>query len=231
MAFFYSFHFRSFFGSIFLGAIFLIIFSGILIYNLKNIFFKSSKENILIFIILSAYFLTICYSLIHASVISPKYIIFILPLLIIWIILKIENLKLRYKNFFILVILLLNFGNSYLNYKNNPIDRPPTKKILKIISSSNINNIYTVENIVFNNFIKTHKIFNEKKLQIKKVKNYNSEDTNFWFVCLNNPRFALGDNNFPEQEKCKFFEKRDNFVLKKEIKIVDYIIRQYENKI
>ncbi|SVD51343.1 uncharacterized protein METZ01_LOCUS404197, partial [marine metagenome] len=63
LGFFYSYHFRSFFGSIILGAIFLLLFGFIILSNLKKIVFNSKKENLLLFIIISSYFLTIIYSI------------------------------------------------------------------------------------------------------------------------------------------------------------------------
>ena len=43
LGFFYSYHFRSFFGSIILGAIFLVLFAYLILSNLKTIFFKLDK--------------------------------------------------------------------------------------------------------------------------------------------------------------------------------------------
>jgi hypothetical protein len=228
-SFFYSYHFRSFFGSISLGAIFLVTFGILLIINLKKIIFKSTKDNLLIIIILSSYFLTIMYSVIGASVISPKYIIFILPLIIIWITLKISNSNFKYKKVLFIFLLISTILNAFINFQNNPIDRPPTKKILKIIALSDTNKIFTQEEYVFNNFINIHKISKKNKFIIKRVEDISPEDKNFWFLCLNNPRFAVGDNNLPEEEKCKSLDDNQNLSLIKKIKVIDYILKKYEN--
>ena len=53
---------------------------------------------------------------------------------------------------------------------------------------------------------------------------------NFWFLCLNNPRFAVGENNFPDEKKCMYFDNMDKFLLKNEIKIEDYILKEYKIK-
>ena len=34
---------------------------------------------------------------------------------------------------------------------------------------------------------------------------------NFWFLCLNNPRFAAGENNFPDEKNVCIFIIRINF--------------------
>jgi len=231
-AFFYSYHFRSFFGSIYLGAILLIIFSALLIYRFKEIFFNWRKDNLIIITIISSYFLTVLYSLLGTSVISPKYIIFALPLIIIWISINLERLNFKYKNFYLTILISIYIVNSVVNFKNNPIDRPPSKKILNIISNSNTSIIYTPESKVYNNFISTHKQFYNNNLKIEKIQNILSTDKKFWYLCLNNPRFAVGDNNFPVEKKCVNFNGIVNKDFKKikEIKLPDYLLSLYEKK-
>lgn len=228
LGFFYSYHFRSFFGSIFLGGIFLSLFAVMILMNLKTFFKKNKKNNLILIIILSSYFLTIFYSIVSASVISPKYVIFILPLIILWIVAQTVESNIKYKNHLLLSLIFFSIINLAINFFNNPIDRPPTKKMLKIVASSKTNKIYTNESLVFNNFVKSHKIFKKNNLKIGRVSNLILEDKNFWFLCLNNPRFAVGDNNFQDEKKCDFFNENKNYLLKKEIKVIDYILRQYE---
>jgi hypothetical protein len=232
LAFFYSYHFRSFFGSIYLGAILLIIFSIMVVYRFREIFFNWRKDNLIIITIISSYFLTIIYSLLGASVISPKYIIFALPLIIIWISINLERLNFKYKNFYLTVLISIYIVNSAINFKNSPIDRPPSKRILSLISNSNTSSIYTPESIVFNNFIRTHKQFHNNNLKIEKIQNISNTDKKFWYLCLNNPRFAVGDNNFPDEKKCVNFNGIVNGDFKKikEIKLPDYLLVLYEKK-
>tara|TARA_B100000787_G_scaffold132185_1_gene101021 strand:+ start:396 stop:653 length:258 start_codon:yes stop_codon:yes gene_type:complete len=85
--------------------------------------------------------------------------------------------------------------------------------------------------MVFNNFIKIHKIFKKNKLEIKRIESFDYNKKTFWFLCLNNPRFAFGDNDLPDDIKCNFLNNNNNYFLKDEIKVVDYILRQYEKKI
>ena len=84
-SFFINFHFRSFFGSIFLGGLFLIVFTLTFLKNIKIIIFQNKKENLIFYIIFSSYFLTLIYTFFKASIMSPKYVLFILPLILIWI--------------------------------------------------------------------------------------------------------------------------------------------------
>ena len=53
----------------------------------------------------------------------------------------------------------------------------------------------------------------------------------FWFICLNNARFAVGEkSNLEDQKKCKNFKtNNDNFKKIKEVKINDFILKKFEN--
>ena len=229
-SFFYSYHFRSFFGSVFLGGVFLIIFVLMIVLNLKKIILKSEDENLLLFIILFSYFLTIIYSIISAPVISPKYIIFILPLIVIWSIIKIKNYKSKFENYYLIFLIFITLSNCMVNFKNITIDRPPTKEALQKISESQTKNILSPDGTVFINFVKINQIFIENNLLIYDSRKDDFIKQNFWFLCLNNPRFAAGENNFPDEKKCMYFDNTDKFLLKNEIEIEDYILKEYEIK-
>ena len=230
LGFFYSYHFRSFFGSVILGAIFLLLFGFIILSNLKKIIFNSKKENLLLFIIISSYLLTIIYSILSAPVISPKYVIFILPLIIIWMTIKIGESNIKFKNYLLIALIFSSTLNCIINFHNIPIDRPPTKKALEIISNSDTNKILTVESMVFNNFIRTNKIFVINNLSIDKIKDINLIKEDFWFLCLNNARFALGDNNLPDHKNCRSPDNTNFIVLEKQIRLPDYLLKKYVNR-
>ena len=227
LGFFYSYHFRSFFGSIILGAIFLLLFGFIILSNLKKIIFNSKKENLLLFIIISSYILTIIYSILSAPVISPKYVIFILPLIIIWMTIKIGESNIKFKNYLLIALIISSTLNCIINFHNIPIDRPPTKKALEIISNSDTSKILTRHNIVFNNFVSINKIFVKNNLSIDKMKDINLIKEDFWFLCLNNPRFQVGDNTLPDYEQCKSLDNYSFISLEKEIRLPDYLLKKY----
>ena len=237
-SFFINYHFRSFFGSIILGGIFLILFTLILTKNIKEIIFSNNKQNIIIYIILSSYFLTLLYTFFRASIMSPKYVLFILPLIIIWIDLKISNFNLKINvekiKIFLILLSILIF---ITNINNSPIDRPPTKKLVNKIINQNINYIVTQENDVYNNYLRTKNLIVKNNVIIAKKgdlipKNIN----NFWFICQNNPRYAVGDIglliNKPKVEtKCLNFSPFDkDFVEILPIKndTQDYLIRKFK---
>ena len=147
-------HFRTFFGSPILGGVYLITFSLLLIKNLKKIIFLNEKENLIIYIILSSYLLTLAYTLLRASIMSPKYVIFILPLIITWICIELEKID---KNKIVKIFLIfLTVLFCKLEINNSPIKRPPTNEALKIIKKDNSRYIITVKDAVFKNYLTTN---------------------------------------------------------------------------
>jgi 4-amino-4-deoxy-L-arabinose transferase-like glycosyltransferase len=225
LSFFVNFHFRSFFGSIFMGAIFLILFAFIFIKYIKKNIQDEDNSNILFYIIISSYFLTILYSIFKAGVISPKYLIFVLPLIIVWI-----SHKIKYLKFDLIITILLIFFNlintSYLFFKN-PIDRPPFKKVINIISESDSLNVATVDSLVFMNAFKSYKAFSKNKLVLTDLRSGKIDKEKFWFLCKNNPRFEVGNEIKPTEEKCKIMDNRKDFKEIKNINIEDFILKQF----
>jgi len=237
-SFFVNFHFRSFFGSIILGGIFLIVFSFLFFKNIKEIIFLNTKENILIYIILSSYFLTLGYTLMKASIMSPKYVLFILPLIIIWTGVKIDKISTENRSnkikIFLITFSFLFFVN---NINNSPIDRPPTKKVLNKMIKHDIQYIVSNENEVFNNYLRSKTIVVRNNMVVLKGKDPIPKNINsFWFICQNNQRYAVGNkgllSNKPKIEaKCLDFKisDKDFFEI---LPIVnntqDYLIRKFE---
>ena len=225
ITFFYSFHFRSFFGSIFMGGIFLILFSFFFLKDFKKNFLSDNNLNVIFYIIICTYLLTISYSILRAGVISPKYVIFILPLIIIWITQKIRFSKYYKKIIFLLII--FNIFNTSYNFFNNPISRPPLKKVINIISKSDTKEIVTNESLVFNNAFTNYKAFKKNKLTLIDSKKEDISMNKFWFVCLNNPRFAVGNEILPVENKCKIIDENKKYKEIEEIKIEDLYVKKY----
>ena len=229
-SFFYNYHFRTFFGSPILGGVYLITFSLLLLKNLKKIIFLNEKENLIIYIILSSYLLTLTYTLLRASIMSPKYVIFILPLILTWICIELEKID---KNKIIKIFLgFLTMLFCVLEINNSPIKRPPTNEALEIVKNDNSKYITTIESAVFNNYISTKKIFVEENFVLldKNVK-YPEYIKSFWFICLKNERFFVGKKgNLNFEKKCNNFNtNNNNFVEIKEIRINYFILKKFEN--
>ena len=132
---------------------------------------------------------------------SPKYVMFILPLIIIWIFEKIQYEKKKAILNVILSMFIIIVG--IYNLKNFPIKSPPTANVLEIIVKNNGKYLYTSENDVFKNYIKTKSIFIKNQLVLIEEKEKLSQlnTAEIWFICLNNPSYAMGDNNIPDEKK------------------------------
>ena len=158
-----------------------------------------------------------------------------------WVSYKINLTKLKSK--IIILLVIFNILNTFYFFFKNPIDRPPFNKVIKIISESKVLNVVTNEDLVTNNAFNNYKNFDKKKLILFDLQSENFIDKNhqfidsksdnllvteFWFVCLNNPRFAVGSSKLPIKEKCKIFENSKNYTEIKNIKIDDFILKRYE---
>ncbi len=225
VSFFYSFHFRSFFGSIPMGGIMLLFFATFLIKDIKKNIYSNDNVNILFYIIISTYSLIISYSILRAGVISPKYVIFILPLIIIWISHKITFVKFHKE--LVILLILSNILNTYFYFFSNPIDRPPIRKVIHQISKNDTNILAMNESEVFINAFSNYKTFKNENFKIINIKKNKILVDLVWFVCLNNPRFAVGDKKFPIENKCKIMDNNQDFKEVDEIKIKDFYIKKY----
>tara|TARA_B100001939_G_scaffold321904_1_gene311901 strand:+ start:170 stop:1588 length:1419 start_codon:yes stop_codon:yes gene_type:complete len=227
-SFFYNYHFRTFFGSKLLGGIYLLLFSYFLILNLKNLIFKSLKINLLVYIILSSYFLTLTYTIFRASIMSPKYVIFIVPLILIWICVNLS----KYKNGIIYSLVLTTTTIIFFsfNINNHPIKRPPITDALKIIIKDNSKNIIIQDNDVFKNYVKTKKIFQDNNMVLLENYEQQNDDINsIWFLCLNNARFAVGDKKLEDDLKCKNFKLNDtDFIFISTHKLPDFLLKKFK---
>jgi hypothetical protein len=158
---------------------------------------------------------------------SPKYVMYMLPLIIIWIYDNIQKDRNKEKiNIFLTLILI---GVSIFNLKNFPIKSPPTAKALEIVINNNGKYIFSSENDVFKNYIKTKTIFIQNRLilldnkKILEIQNINE----IWFICLNHPSFAYGDYELSDEKKCLENFIPFNYKINRFIHIKDFIIKSY----
>ena len=52
----------------------------------------------------------------------------------------------------------------------------------------------------------------------------------FWYLCLNNPRYAYGENDLPDKKECYLFHENENFQLAKTIRLQDYLLYLVKKK-
>ena len=107
------------------------------------------------------------------------------------------------------------------------------REALKIINSEDekIEKIYTTQTDNFNHFISNYKFTKKNNYDVKKLSAFKERDSIlFAILCLNNPRFALGKTNLPDDPKCIESAKKENFYFLKTKKIPDFIIHFVEYK-
>ena len=239
--FFLNYFFRSFFGSILFGGFMLTLFAYFLIkkifsFNLK-LNFKSFKKkeltpiNYFLTIILTVYSLCIMYSLFKTSVMAPKYFIPLLPIIILWVGYNIYSTK---NNFLYFGTIILTIINCIYFWNDIQIDRPPNKEVLKIISDSKFREVYIAKSgagdTAFSHYLNHYNIAINKNINFKKYDKNLSFPNQFWFLCPNNPRFAYGKNDLPDEEKCYVFHENESFKLIKKIRLPDYLLYLVKKK-
>ena len=119
-----------------------------------------------------------------------------------------------------------------INIHNYPMKRPPMTDVLKIIINNNSKNIIIQDTDVFKNYVKTKKIFQDYNMLL--LENQNTQDSNInsiWFICLNNPRYAVGDKKLEDSKSCRNFKLNDlNFSLDNTYKLTDFLLKNYKRK-
>ena len=235
--FFINFFFRSFFGSIIFGGFMLLIFSIYLIkeikLNLQN--YKTCEfiklpilqiniKNFLLINTLTIYIFSIGYSLLKESVMAPKYLLILIPLIITWIGIKVSENK---TNFIYFSIIIFSIINCIYYWKDLPIKRPPMREVLKIVNKEEIKTIYTTENMVFNNYLSHYNTAIENRIKVFKLQNFTkiNQNNKIAIICLNYPRFAVGSSYINQEErKCVNIQNNENFQIIKKIQIPDFLI-------
>lgn len=204
LKFYTNFYFSKFFGSRLLGLIHLTLLLSLFLY----IFKKNAQNNfnlyILPIIIFFSYFLPLIYGYLFSPIIFPKYIIFVLtPIVVLLSILIFEINNSKLKNIFILLIIILNFGNNFFEasfqqfYKQRPFFKPNFTKMINTIkydetklftielSALKDNNKYYYEAI--NNYISNFEIYKNSNVRyVEKEIFLRSSKKKIWVICLIN---------------------------------------------
>ncbi len=149
------------------------------------------------------------------------------PIIIIWLVIQLS--KIKYSKYVLFLFGVLALANYLININNYPMARPPTKEALLYLDKKDTKYIFTVEPEIYNNYLKTKKIYKRNNFKFVEIKDI-PVNKKFWFICLNNPRFAVGNKILPTEKKCKMFENDDNFLLNQKIALPDIILQEYIKK-
>ena len=218
--FFIGYFFNTFFGSIFFGFIYLFTFVFLLVKN----FMKIYKNDLLFFIILSiivTYFMVIISSLFVTPIAAPRYIIFIIPLILIFIF---TNLFIfEKKNYIFLIFFILLISNILINYDERHIKKPKIDETLLLVKKFNEKKIYLEpQSKVFTNYMMTVKNINHFEL-IEKNDISNLKHDNFVLICLNNPKYQVEIKPKEDDKQC--LNNYEGYVEIEKINYDDFLIR------
>jgi hypothetical protein len=225
--FFIGYFFNSFFGSTFLGAIFLLLFFFGIFVN-RKIIFNDLHLKFLLTLIFLTYFLLIIYSF-RNGMMAPRYIIFLVPIIIIFIIVCLEKFN-KFKEYTYIVIIFFSLITLLNKIEDRPIKKPPSQKIIRIITESGIKNIATNINDtkLFANYFVTHKAFYHNNLIFFDIRNNIIFPKKIWLVCSNNMRADVGTNHNKSSPECYSDILDKNMKITKKIKELDLQLSLYE---
>jgi len=218
LKFFFSYFFSSFFGTYFLGGFVLLFLVLATITNYKKIFFD--KKILLIYITVSTTYFFLIVKSIESNLLIARYVIFIVPLILILVVKNLENItfikKDLFKSFFIYTIIFLQLTNTFYKINDRPIKKPPTNDLIAYISRSQVKTV-TSENFLFGNYLKTHYLFAKKNLKYLNHEDLKGYNSSFWLICTNNMRSNV---NYKDLEDYRYV-KCSSAILDSKMKVVE----------
>lgn len=227
-SFFYSYHFKTFFGSEIFGAFNLLLILFLFSLNFKNLI----KNDAIIFfslIVIFAYSSTIIISILKTGLMHPRYKIYCVPIILIWITISFSYFK-NYK-IYLSAICIITLINTLFFIDKRHLLKPPTQTVLKKIVNDGQKNIYTFNvhwKPRYDNTLKNYKIFKKNNLilieDINKLRKLNG----YWLICANKMRsimiFKESDPDIICDLNLKEFDQIASY------KFNDYIISKFKKK-
>tara|TARA_B100000989_G_scaffold278443_1_gene240244 strand:- start:3490 stop:4896 length:1407 start_codon:yes stop_codon:yes gene_type:complete len=198
--FLFNFFFKDFFGSKIMGFIFLIffIFSVFILIKKK---FLDQKLLYLVLLVFFSYLIPISYGYLLTPILLDKYIIYIIPIIIICISFAIINLESPKKKLIIIFFLIIiTFSNQIFKNIKKEIDKPEFTKILNMLNIQNNSNFFKASfmdhknsyfNLIVENLIT--QIIENQNLKLEK----DDKNKNFWIICYdpsNTFKYCIKDN-------------------------------------
>lgn len=220
-----GYYFNIFFGSIFLGG-FILIFCFFYLKNIK----KLISNNILFCIIsiFATYSLPVIYSLVKNPILRPRYIIFIVPIIIIYF--SYIIIKLNKKFFSNLVIMFVVLFSIIVFFYSKPIIfKPDTKVAFTIIANSRSKFLFinNEKKNYFNNYLLNLTLAKQLNIRFLNENEILNKDF-FWRICLNNPRFST--NSKTDDKNCFLNQHYKSHQIFEIIKVPDYALILYKKK-
>jgi hypothetical protein len=199
----FNFYFKQFFGSKIMGYTFFLYFviSVFLIMKKKLL---DEKMIFLIMLLFFSYAVPIIYGFIFTPVIQDKYIIYVVPIILLissLLICNITNNKIRLST--VIFLITISFGNQLLKISKNEINKPQFINVLKKLNNEKESKIFVSSfashnnkfyNLIVDNYIS--QIIELNKLNLKRKKPLNK---NFWVICYdpsNTYKYCFDKNKF-----------------------------------
>lgn len=225
ISFFYSYHFKSFFGSIYFGIFMLLLILILFIMNIK----QNLNNDLLIFlslIVIFAYASTIIISILKTGLMHPRYKIYCVPLILLWISVNLSFFK--NFNFLFIIISFFNIINTTNYINDRHLKKPPTQEVLKIIVASQEKNVFTSFVVWKDRYDNTLKNYKQFKLNNLILIQNDSELINlngFWLICANKMRSVQNSSENIPDVICDL--KLKNFKQISFTKLDDYILTRF----
>jgi len=178
LEFFFDYDFKYFFGSIISGKIFLIIFLFLFFYNIRKILTSKLEIVFLFILLLCSYFIPIIYSIISKPILQTRYIIYLVPVIIILLVFMVDLLKVKSLKVIItsILILICTSNTVYSLYILKKNDKPHITEVLnKIYEIEDESKIYlATSNIYLLNFLKRKTEFKNLNINFISCEKLNS---------------------------------------------------------
>ncbi len=198
-----NFYFKQFFGSKIMGYIFFLYFAISIFLIMKKKLFDE-KIIFLIMLLFFSYTIPIIYGFIFTPVIQDKYIIYVVPIVLLissLLICNITNNKIKFST--VIFLITISFGNQLLKISKNEIDKPQFTNVLKKLNDEKESKIFVSSfgshnNKFYNQIVDNYiaQIIERNKLNLKRKKPLNE---NFWVICYdpsNTYKYCLDKNKF-----------------------------------
>jgi hypothetical protein len=183
-SFFYSYHFKTFFGNVYFGALnlFLIL---ILIISAGFQLIKNKRLFYLTLLIIITYVSLLVISIIFQPVMHPRYKIYIIPIILIWVSMTMNYLKIKNLKFIIYFYIILTIGNYFIFYEDRHLKKPNINEPLKLVLQSDTKKLYLVDYIHsghYFQYFKREKIILNSNIDLLEQNQINHEK--FWVLCV-----------------------------------------------
>ena len=211
-------YFPRFFGSKFMGYIYLSTLIYLLLSNRKLFFYKNSNYLPLFIIFIYSYLIPLIYGLIKTPVLHDRYIIFvIIPVILLISCLIDEVNSKKIKNFIIFLILISTLSNHYIEIFNREIKKPEFKEIINYIKKKDYEkNIFYYDNtessILVLNYLKNLTPTIQNEFNFAEFSNNLPTDLKkFWLICYT-PQVNF-DCNIPNSKNLELIDVKKKYLI------------------